>query len=230
MDITDWVGKGDSWISDFAQRSCSLLRGSSNSAAKESDFLLRGSSNSAAKDSDLMLRGSSNSATKESDFLDLHSLRVSFLEMMEGDANLVIPDLADSRAALAAESQAAAPWNASGGDGDENDCSREQDEEEPKEHTSLEAFDIICGRQSESLNHVGNRRFRVTINLYLQRYRETANTRKKRVELITEIIETLNAAGAKFLKQKRDSYVELSEREVRQKVAHALRDMAHRRA
>jgi len=229
MDITDWVGKGDSWISDFAQRSCSLLRGSSNSATKESDFLLRGSSNSAAKEADFLLRASSNSVAKESDFLDLNSLRISFLEMMEEDANLIMPDVADSRAALAVDSQAA-PWNARGGDGGENDCSQEQDEEEPKEHTSLEAFDIICGRQSESLNHVGNRRFRVTINLYLQRYRETANTRKKRIELITEIIETLNAAGAKFLKQKRDSYVELSEREVRQKVAHALRDMAHRRA
>ena len=157
--------------------------------------------------------------------------------MEDEDRLIVVPDVADSQTALHVDSQIALhvdsqadSRNANGGDGDGNGSAHEEDEEEQKEHSSLEAFDIICGRQSESLNHVGNRRFRVTINLYLQRYRETANARRKRVELITEIIETLQAAGAKFLKQKRDTYVELSEREVRQKVAHALRDMAHRRA
>jgi hypothetical protein len=92
----------------------------------------------------------------------------------------------------------------------------------------LQPYDIICGRQSQSLNYIGNRRFRVTISLNLHQYRATADDRKKRAELITNIIKVLNTeAGAKFLKIKGGTYVELSKREIRQKVAHALRDMAH---
>jgi hypothetical protein len=104
-----------------------------------------------------------------------------------------------------------------GWDEDDNECDG-----------SLQPYDIICGRQSQSLNYIGNRRFRVTISLNLHQYRATADDRKKRAELITNIIKVLNTeAGAKFLKMKGGTYVELSKREIRQKVAHALRDMAH---
>lgn len=88
----------------------------------------------------------------------------------------------------------------------------------------IRPYDIICGRNSLAFNNIGNRRFRVTISLNLQRYNR-AKTKQERTLVIRSIIDVLRLeAGARFLKRKGDVFVELSERQVRQKVAHALRD------
>eukprot|EP00934_Nitzschia_sp_Nitz4_P003074 Nitzschia sp. Nitz4//scaffold44_size153857//24198//25010//NITZ4_002700-RA/size153857-processed-gene-0.143-mRNA-1//-1//CDS//3329552094//3064//frame0 len=86
--------------------------------------------------------------------------------------------------------------------------------------------DIVCGRDSGSFNHCGNRRFRVTIGLHLSQY-VAATGKQQRSELIASIIHLLkNEVGARFLKKKNGRYVELNNRETRQKVGHALRDMS----
>lgn len=87
-------------------------------------------------------------------------------------------------------------------------------------------YDIICGRDSESFNRIGNRRFRITLSIYLPRY-TGATTRASRSEVISAIIKMLKfEAGARFLKRtKGGGYVELDHREMRQKVTHGLRDM-----
>lgn len=86
--------------------------------------------------------------------------------------------------------------------------------------------DIVCGRDSSSFNHCGNRRFRVTIGLHLSRY-NAAHGKQERSELIASIIHLVkDEVGARFLKKKNGKYVELNNREMRQKVGHALRDMS----
>jgi len=90
----------------------------------------------------------------------------------------------------------------------------------------LSPYDIVCGRDSDSFNHIGNRRFRITISLNLPRYKAAIST-QKRGELISSIIKILkNDAGARFLKKKGDKFLELNDREMRQKIGHALRDAA----
>jgi hypothetical protein len=93
----------------------------------------------------------------------------------------------------------------------------------------LAPYDILCGRSKQAFNNVGNRRFRVTISLYLDRYLEVTS-KKGKGDLIVSIVRYLRGecVGARFLKKAKGSnrYIELREREAREKVGHALRDLA----
>jgi hypothetical protein len=91
-------------------------------------------------------------------------------------------------------------------------------------------YDILCGRTKESFNNIGNRRFRVTVGLYLNQYLE-AGSRIAKSQLIISIVHYLRVyVGVRFLKEKfegasHEGYVELGERGAREKVGHALRDL-----
>ena len=93
-------------------------------------------------------------------------------------------------------------------------------------HT-LGPWDILCGRRRSAYHNTGNRRFRVTISLNCQRYLD-AKSKQEKSEVITSILNLLkNEVGARFVKPCDDGilYVEISELEARDKIAHALRDM-----
>jgi hypothetical protein len=93
-------------------------------------------------------------------------------------------------------------------------------------HT-LEPWDILSGRRRSAYHNVGNRRFRITISLNCQRYLD-APSKHEKSEVITSILSLLkNEVGARFFKPCDDGifYVEISELEAREKIAHALRDM-----
>jgi hypothetical protein len=92
---------------------------------------------------------------------------------------------------------------------------------------TLGPYDILCGRCSAAFNNIGNRRFRVAINMNLQVYLATRTKSEKSV-LIASLANFLQQeVGARFLKpQKGGGYTELGAREARQKVGHALRDTA----
>jgi hypothetical protein len=98
--------------------------------------------------------------------------------------------------------------------------------------SSMGSYDIICGRCKEAFNNVGNRRFRVTIDLYLDEYLKTSS-KKEKGKLIVSILRYLRQQiGVRFLKPvkgRSDEYIELGEPEAREKVGHALRDLAVRR-
>jgi hypothetical protein len=102
---------------------------------------------------------------------------------------------------------------------------------EEKVDYPLGPHDVICGRCSAAFNSVGNRRFRVTISLNIQRYMD-APTRPKKGKVISSVVKIfLNDIGAKFFKYTKDKkFVEINGKLVRQKVGHALRDMAVQRA
>ena len=108
---------------------------------------------------------------------------------------------------------------------------KDSDDDKKKEYVTptnvLGPCDILCGRTSAAFNNVGNRRFRAVINQHMHRYRG-ALTRHDRSMVIHEVLQILkDDMGARFLKVgKNGSYVEMDEKQVREKVGHALRDLA----
>jgi hypothetical protein len=94
-------------------------------------------------------------------------------------------------------------------------------------------YDVLCGRDKAAFNNIGNRRFRVTVSLSLERYLQAA-TRKEKSVVIKSVVTMLHADGGKFLQQvpckSSDSdaslYIELNEKQAHEKAGHALRDMA----
>jgi hypothetical protein len=91
----------------------------------------------------------------------------------------------------------------------------------------LKPFDVICGRCSLAFNNIGNRRFRIVIEMNAQRYID-APTRSARSHEIQSVIKLLQEEiGATFVKQQNDgTFIPVSQKIVRQKVGHALRDFA----
>lgn len=89
-------------------------------------------------------------------------------------------------------------------------------------------YDIICGRNNGAHNCVGNRRFRVTIMMNLKRYMD-APSREEKSYVIKSVIDLLlneQKVGARFIKKVGNGmYVRLKERQVREKVGHAFREM-----
>jgi hypothetical protein len=92
-------------------------------------------------------------------------------------------------------------------------------------------YDIICGRSKMAFNNIGNRRFRITISLSLQRYIQALGRNDKSV-VIQSVTDLILSSGGRFLQQAKQSgrsdvcYYELSKKESHIKVGHALRDMA----
>ena len=90
----------------------------------------------------------------------------------------------------------------------------------------LGPYDIICGRCSTAFNNIGNRRFRVLISINLPRYL-SAISRNEKSAVINSIVQMmLNDIGCRFFKKRGTRYIELEEVHIRQKVGHALRDLA----
>lgn len=89
-------------------------------------------------------------------------------------------------------------------------------------------YDIICGRNNGAHNWVGNRRFRITIMMNLKKYTE-APSREEKTQVIKSVIELLlntDEVGARFIKKVGEgTYVRLKDKQIREKVGHAFRDM-----
>jgi hypothetical protein len=94
-------------------------------------------------------------------------------------------------------------------------------------------YDVICGRTKMAFNNVGNRRFRVTISLALERF-VGAPSRKDKSVVIRSVTDMLLGNGGRFLQQVNKNksggsgvvFYELNKKQSRIKVGHALRDMA----
>jgi hypothetical protein len=94
----------------------------------------------------------------------------------------------------------------------------------------LNEYDIVCGRSKGSFNNIGNRRFRVTIEINLEAYK-AATTKKLKSHLIARIAAMLREdVGARFLEPKGKGFIGLTEKETHRKIGHALRDTAFTRS
>ena len=91
----------------------------------------------------------------------------------------------------------------------------------------LTRFDVICGRDKKSHGHAGNKRFRVLVEHYRERYQNTI-VREEKTRITCEIIERIRSGshpGGRFLKTDVDGngWIEAGEEFAREKVSHALR-------
>jgi hypothetical protein len=110
-------------------------------------------------------------------------------------------------------------------------------EEDFLDTSQLGPYDVICGRHKAAFNNIGNRRFRFTVSLALERYLR-APTRKAKSLVIARLADLVHANGGHFFELQNQvgtsdggggtilQWVELSRKKSHQKVGHALRDMA----
>jgi len=101
--------------------------------------------------------------------------------------------------------------------------------------SDLGPFDVLCGRDKLSYNNVGNRRFRVMINVNLPHYLK-CKTRTDRSKMILALTYDLQIISCHFRFFRRvkgadkendcSTLVELDHKQTREKIAHALRDAA----
>jgi hypothetical protein len=85
-------------------------------------------------------------------------------------------------------------------------------------------FDVLLGREKESLNHVGNKRFRVMVALHRNQY-QSSTTRVAKTCITTKLINDIHDCGGRFLKKNEitGEYEEVNHKEAHEKVSHALR-------
>eukprot|EP00541_Cyclophora_tenuis_P008857 CAMPEP_0116553616 /NCGR_PEP_ID=MMETSP0397-20121206/7146_1 /TAXON_ID=216820 /ORGANISM="Cyclophora tenuis, Strain ECT3854" /LENGTH=219 /DNA_ID=CAMNT_0004078707 /DNA_START=17 /DNA_END=676 /DNA_ORIENTATION=- len=87
-------------------------------------------------------------------------------------------------------------------------------------------YDVICGlRGKQALQHVGNRRFRVTIAMNAEKYVK-APTKLDKSLIVIEVVDAIRNGGGNFVKKDRKTkqWVEIGDQLAREKVGHALRD------
>lgn len=105
-----------------------------------------------------------------------------------------------------------------------SESSKEQhheiDESQPCE------YDVVCGRDKFSHSHIGNKRFRVLIEMHRERY-QTAPSRDDKTRITCKIVGMIRSwtPGGRFLKldpQTKEWY-DVGDEYAREKVSHALR-------
>lgn len=100
--------------------------------------------------------------------------------------------------------------------------------------SNLGPYDVICGRCVNAYNNVGNRRFRVTIRMNFTKYQANPSRQGRSLLFVSLVHFLKNEVGVRFFKPIRDKqrnqqgkwYIEMTEKEARDKVGHAFRDMA----
>ena len=90
-------------------------------------------------------------------------------------------------------------------------------------------FDVICGRDKQSVRHEGNKQFRTIVEQYRVRYQRTS-VREEKTRITCEIISRIRAGsmhkpGGRFLKLDPDTkkWCDAGDEFAREKVSHALR-------
>lgn len=91
-------------------------------------------------------------------------------------------------------------------------------------------YSVICGLNTrEVLQSTGNRRFRVTVELYLDEYK-IATGKSAKSTIVTKVMNIIREAcpdGGAFIKQQDGRWYEVSERCAREKVGALFRDCLH---
>jgi hypothetical protein len=67
------------------------------------------------------------------------------------------------------------------------------------EHYVPSKYCVLCGRGRGCFNAIGNRRFRVLVNIYLEKYKEAPN-RLVKGQIVSEIVDTVRGSGGQFAK------------------------------
>jgi hypothetical protein len=87
-------------------------------------------------------------------------------------------------------------------------------------------YSVLCCRGKDSVNHVGNRRFRIISSMYVEKYARAHNKAAKSV-IVSEIIDAIRQSGGNFCRRKRGVWYEVGDHYAREKVSALLRDLLH---
>jgi hypothetical protein len=85
---------------------------------------------------------------------------------------------------------------------------------------------VICGRGKNSFNHIGNRRYRILANMFIDRYSQAA-TKTAKSAIVSEVITLIRQAGGNFWKFKSGAWFVVEDDYAREKVGASLRDLLH---
>lgn len=89
-------------------------------------------------------------------------------------------------------------------------------------------YDVVCGRGKEPLAHIGNRRFKITISMFLDRYVATGPSKKAKSEIVSQIVELMQGLGM-FVKRdfKVDRWFQVTPLLMRERISQTIRDELH---
>jgi hypothetical protein len=89
-------------------------------------------------------------------------------------------------------------------------------------------IDVLLGRGKSNVDHPGNRRFQVIIEMHMRRY-SASDTRQEKNLIMKEIVAIVKTTGSRFVKYDTDTdgWTEVNEDHARTKVGQAIRN--HRR-
>jgi RNase P protein component len=84
--------------------------------------------------------------------------------------------------------------------------------------------DVLCGRDREAHVHVGNKKFRVMISWYRDKY-QNAKCRHEKTRITKEIVSSIHECGGRFLKKDENTEIwyDVGDEYAHEKVSHALR-------
>jgi hypothetical protein len=85
-------------------------------------------------------------------------------------------------------------------------------------------FDVLLGREKESANHIGNKRYLAMVALNRDEYK-SCKTRDAKSKITTRLIHEIHNLGGRFLKKDPETgeYEEVHHKHAHEKVSHALR-------
>jgi len=87
----------------------------------------------------------------------------------------------------------------------------------------LKPKDVLCGwRRSQQPIHSGNARFRVLIEMRLDRYRRTSN-RTGKIQIVKEVVDAVLQSGGSFVRQHHGLWYSIGTLKAREKAGHAFR-------
>lgn len=95
-----------------------------------------------------------------------------------------------------------------------------------KHYTAPQSTDILAGRSKSAFKHYGNVLLRQTVCCRLDEYSVPQGSRKRRANLVHEILESIKSQGGRFLKFDSDQgeWYDAGYKEARSKISHAFRD------
>jgi hypothetical protein len=69
---------------------------------------------------------------------------------------------------------------------------------------------VLCGRGKEVWNSIGNRRFRVIVSIFLERYSK-ATSKALKSQIVSDVVDTIRSSGGHFVKYEKGSWWEIGD-------------------
>jgi hypothetical protein len=90
------------------------------------------------------------------------------------------------------------------------------------------SMDVICARGKEAHSHPGNRRFRLSVSMILERYSK-ATTKLDKSLIVSSIVDTVRQASPHggFIKKQGGCWFEVGDHVAREKIGQSFRDLLH---